>query len=96
MSTPMQTVGTNTAAIGARLTVTTTIGGARVSQIREVGGGFGRFGLQDDLVQTFGLGDACEAEVTVRWPIGDQPEQTFTVRSGRFEVVQGEEPSRLR
>jgi hypothetical protein len=92
----VQTAGTNTAAIGARVTVTTTIGGARVSQTREVGGGFGHFGMQDDLVQTFGLGDACEAEVTVRWPVGDLPEQTFSITTGRFEAVQGEAPTRLR
>jgi hypothetical protein len=92
----VQAAGSNTAAIGARVTVTTTIGGERVTQIREVGGGFGHFGMQDDLVQTIGLGDACEAEVTVRWPVGDLPEQTFTVTAGRFEVVQGETPTRLR
>lgn len=87
----VQTEGSNTAAIGARVTVTATIGGERVTQIREVGGGHGHFGTQDDLVQTIGLGDACEAEVTVRWPVGEQPEQTFTLAAGhRFELTQGQ------
>lgn len=59
--------GTNSSAIGARITVTTDSG----TQTREIQGGFGHYGLQDDLVQHFGLGAACEAEVEVRWPNGD-------------------------
>jgi hypothetical protein len=89
-----QTTGTNSAAIGARVTVRATIGGAEVVQTREVGGGHGHFGMQDDLVQTIGLGDACEATVTVRWPLQDVPEQTFVVAAGAtWDVVQGEEPA---
>ncbi len=86
----VQTEGTNTAAIGARVTVKAVIDGEEVTQIREVSGGFGHFGIQDDLVQTIGIGDACEAEVTVRWPVGDLPEQTYSLVAGhRFELVQG-------
>ncbi len=88
-----QTSGTNTAAIGARITVTTTINGRSVVQTREVGGGHGHFGMQDDLVQTVGLGNACEARVTVRWPSNDSDEQSFTVTAGAsWRVVQGKDP----
>lgn len=76
----------NRAAIGARVTVEA---GGRV-QVREVGGGHGHFGAQDDLALTFGLGDACEAEVTIRWP--DAALTTETVRlpaNRRWRVVQG-------
>jgi hypothetical protein len=93
----VQADGTNTAAIGARITVKATINGDVVTQVRDVGGGYGHFGMQDDLVQTVGLGDACEAEVTIRWPVGSLPEQTVTLAAGhRYEVVQGEEPTLLR
>lgn len=89
----VQTDGSNTAAIGARITVKATINGEVVSQIREVGGGHGHFGMQDDLLQTIGIGDACEAEVTIRWPVGELPEQTITLQAGhRFEVTQGQDP----
>jgi hypothetical protein len=92
----VQTEGSNTAAIGARVTVKAVINGEEVVQIREVGGGHGHFGIQDDLLQTVGIGDACEAEVTVRWPVGDVPEQTFTVVAGhRFELVQGGDATAL-
>ena len=30
------------------------------------------------------------------WVVGDLPEQTFSITAGRFEVVQGEAPTRLR
>jgi len=89
-----QTSGTNSAAIGARLTVTTTVDGATLTQTREVGGGHGHFGMQDDLVQTFGLGKACEATVTVRWPVKGVPEQTFAVAAGaRWLITEGAEPA---
>ncbi|MEC9073045.1 MAG: CRTAC1 family protein, partial [Myxococcota bacterium] len=56
--------GTNAAAIGARVQV--TAGG--VTQTREVDGGYGKGGFQNGLVLHFGLGTACDAEVSVRWP----------------------------
>lgn len=57
--------GSNRSAIGARVSVSAGDG----TQIAEVGGGYGHFGLQGDLVQHFGLG-ACTgaAAVDVRWP----------------------------
>lgn len=81
--------GSNRAAIGARVQVTAD----GVTQTREVGGGHGHFGAQDDLVLHFGLDAACEAEVTVRWPDAEGTTQTFRVTAGhRFEVHQGEKP----
>ncbi len=56
---------TNASAIGARVEV--VAGG--VTQIQEVGGGYGHFGQQNGLTLHFGLGDACDVErVRVRWP----------------------------
>ncbi|MCS6915958.1 MAG: CRTAC1 family protein [Myxococcales bacterium] len=55
----------NRAAIGARVTV--RAGG--ITQVQEVSGGYGHFGLQPGTLLTFGLGEACQAdEVEVRWP----------------------------
>ncbi len=58
-------VTTNAAAIGARVTL--NAGG--VAQVQEVNGGYGTFGLQNDLVLFFGLGN-CETvdSIEVRWP----------------------------
>jgi hypothetical protein len=83
-------VGANRAAIGARVEV--TAGG--VTQTQEVDGGHGHFNTQKDRVLHFGLGEACEAEVTVRWPDADRTAQEMTLPSGyRFRVVQGQPPA---
>ncbi len=80
----------NRAAIGARVTV--TAGG--VTQTQDVGGGYGHYGAQNDLLLHFGLGTACEAEVAVQWPDSDRSTQSFTVGGGyRYHVVQGQEPT---
>lgn len=55
---------TNRAAIGARVQVTAD----GHTQTQEVGGGYGHFGIQNDVVLHFGLGAACAADITVRWP----------------------------
>ncbi len=87
-----QTTGSNTTAIGARVSITTDVDGAAVTQTREIGGGHGHFGMQDDLVQTVGLGTACAATVTVKWPVDGVADQTFTVAAGhRFVLKQGED-----
>jgi hypothetical protein len=81
--------GTNRAAIGARVTVKT----AATVQTRDVEGGHGHYGSQDDLTLHFGLGEDCSAEVTVRWPDAALTSQTFTLNGGRrYLVTQGEEP----
>ncbi len=82
--------GTNRAAIGARVKVTTKDGTQRL----DVSGGHGHYGIQHDLVQHFGLGTACEASVEVRWPDAAGTVQTFDVVAGhRFHVKQGEAPT---
>jgi hypothetical protein len=59
----------------------------------DVGGGHGHYGTQDDLTLHFGLGDGCEAEVTVRWPDAALTTQTFTVETGKhYTLTQGEDP----
>ncbi len=80
----------NGSAIGARVSV--TAGG--ITQTREVEGGHGHDGEQGDLVLTFGLGTACEADVSVRWPDATLTTETFRVSSGhRFRVRPGVPPT---
>lgn len=68
------TGGSNTSAIGAHVWV--TAGG--VTQMAEVGGGYGLFGQQNELVLHYGLGAACAIdEVKVRWPDGSLTTQTW-------------------
>ena len=82
--------GTNRAAIGARVTVTA----GEVTQTQEVGGGHGHYGAQQERVLHFGLGAACEAEVTVRWPDEELTTETMTLPAGyRFHWVQGTAPT---
>lgn len=82
--------GTNRKAIGARVTVET----GELTQVSQVDGGHGHYGVQHDLVQHFGLGAACTARVTVRWPDRDLSEQTFVLRAGhRYHWVQGQVPT---
>jgi hypothetical protein len=65
-------------AIGARVEVETA--GRR--QLREVDGGHGRFGAQRPSTLIFGLGDACQATVHVRWPDSAGTKATFEVQTG--------------
>ncbi|TVR03876.1 MAG: CRTAC1 family protein [Deltaproteobacteria bacterium] len=81
--------GTNRAAIGARVRVTA----GDVTQTREVGGGHGHYGIQHDLVLHFGLGEACEADIEIRWPDASLTTERITVPAGhRYHVRQGELP----
>lgn len=89
VSLRLEGVTANRSAIGARVTV--TAGG--ITQTHDVEGGHGHYGAQNDLVQTFGLGTACEASVTIRWPNAALETQTFTLVPGhRYYVRQGEAP----
>jgi len=83
--------GSNRAAIGARVEVVSQGN----TQVREVGGGHGHFGLQNSLRVTFGLGTACSAEVSIRWPDRALTTETFTLGPGRYKIVQGGEPYEL-
>jgi enediyne biosynthesis protein E4 len=81
--------GTNRAAIGARITVKT----ADLTQTRDIEGGHGHYGAQDDLTVHVGLGNACTAEVTIRWPDASLTTQTFTLEADkRYTLTQGEDP----
>jgi len=81
--------GTNAAAIGARVRV--EAGG--IVQTQEIDGGHGHYGTQKDRVLHFGLGTACEANVTVRWPDASLTNEQFTLPSGyRFRIAQGAAP----
>lgn len=82
--------GTNRAAIGAQVTVVTE----ELLRVSEVGGGHGHYGMQDDLVQHFGLGEACEALVIIRWPDAELTEEVYRLPAGqRYRVRQGEWPT---
>jgi len=79
--------GTNRAAIGARVQV--TAGGLTQTQV--VDGGHGHFGTQRDLTLHFGLGAACEAEISVTWPDKDRTQETFQRAGNAFhELTQGQ------
>lgn len=81
--------GTNRSAIGARVTLEAN----GVKQTKEVGGGYGQYGAQDDLTLHFGIADACGAEVTIRWPDASLTTQKLHVdMDHRYRIVQGEEP----
>ena len=89
VSFDLEGVAANRSAIGARITVTA----GDITMTREVAGGHGHYGMQDDLMQHLGLGAACEAEVSIRWPVAGLPVETFTVPAGhRYFVRQGEDP----
>ena len=63
----LQGDGANRAGVGARVQVDAD----GLTQVQEVSGGYGHFGMHDDLRLTFGLGDACTADrVIVTWPGG--------------------------
>jgi hypothetical protein len=80
--------GTNSAAIGARVTV--RAGG--LTQVQEVSGGYGHFGMQHDTLLTFGLGDHCKADsIEVRWPdrAGSIDRYTDVLANYTVELRQG-------
>ena len=85
----IQVLGTgnsNRSAVGARIEVQA----GALGQTRQVQAGYGHYGAQDDLVQHFGLGSACEATVRVTWPDGAATTEEFTLPAGhRFVIEQG-------
>ena len=82
--------GTNRSAIGAQVTVRTERGVQRY----EVGGGYGHYGAQDDLMVHIGLGDDCQADVTIRWPNAMLTQTRYQLPANqRFLVKQGEIPT---
>ncbi len=81
---------TNHFAVGARVTVKTDA----MTQISDVDGGHGHYGIEDEMTRHFGLGSACRATVTVRWPDENLDEETFVLPAGhRYHWKQGEVPT---
>ncbi len=75
--------GASASAIGARVIV--EAGG--VKQLRDVDGGHGHFGLQNDLVLHFGLGAACDVDkLEVIWPDHKGTRSTFTGVRANYAV----------
>jgi len=76
--------GSNRSAIGAVVKV--TAGG--VTQMREVGGGYGHVGIQHELTQHFGLGTACNVDrVEVRWPDAAGTVEVFNNVRGNYVIT---------
>ncbi|MCS6856577.1 MAG: CRTAC1 family protein [Sandaracinaceae bacterium] len=89
ISLRLEGVRANRSAIGARITVRA----GELLQVREVEGGYGLYGQQNDLVQHFGLGPHCEAEVEIRWPDASLSRERFRLAAGhRYRIVQGMPP----
>jgi hypothetical protein len=84
--------GSNRAAIGARVEV--TAGG--VTQTKQVSGGHGHYGMQEDLLLHFGLDAACEATVKITWPNAAMTTETHDlIGNKRHFLRQGQEPTEL-
>lgn len=72
---------TNTTGIGARVKVT-TVGedGKEVTQVKELSGGYGHYGMQHDTVLFFGMGGCtAAARVEVQWPNAMRTKDTWEV-----------------
>ncbi len=81
--------GANTSGVGARVTV--EAGG--VTQVQELAAGYGHFGLQNDTVLFFSLGDCTRAaKIQVTWPDGQRTTEVHEdVTGGRLvELRQGD------
>ncbi|MCK5796820.1 MAG: CRTAC1 family protein, partial [Deltaproteobacteria bacterium] len=73
----------NMSAIGARVTVETSAG----AQTRDVGGGYGTFGMQNGLTLHFGLGNACDIQkIVVRWPDAQKSVSSFAAVRANYLV----------
>jgi len=81
--------GANALAIGARVLV--SAGGRTQSHV--VNGGYGHYGTQNDRIVHVGLGDACEATVSIYWPDAGGAADEFTLPAGhRFRISPGARP----
>ena len=79
-------------AVGAQVKVTAD----GTTQLQELGAGQGHFGNQNDRLLHFGLGQACTAEVEIRWPDANLSIQHVALQSGyRYEISQGQKPKPL-
>lgn len=75
----------NRAGVGARVEVRA----GDLVQTYEVSGGYGHFGMHQDLALTIGLGEACSAdEIVVTWPGGEV--DTYSGVLANYAVVLGQ------
>lgn len=82
--------GTNRSAIGAVVMVTTSQGIQRF----EVGGGYGHYGAQDDMLVHIGLGVSCDALVEVLWPNQARMKTRYRMPANhRFHIVENQTPT---
>ena len=80
------TGGSNRSAIGARVVVEA----CGLKQTRQVDGGHGHQGAQEDLVLHFGLGQHISAKVTVYWPDAAGSIEEFEVNADTlYHLTQG-------
>jgi hypothetical protein len=83
-------VASNRSGIGCRITVTATVGGSPVTQIREISGSDGY--CSQTLEAHFGLADATQAEtVAVRWPNGAVQVLNAVAADQVLEIVESAE-----
>lgn len=76
--------GANRAAIGARVLV--TAGGT--TQVREISGGYGHFGIQNTTDLHFGLGANCVMDrIEVRWPNASHTVSVFENVPANYHLV---------
>jgi hypothetical protein len=81
------TGGSNRQAVGARVTIER----CGETLTRQVDGGHGQMGLQEDPMLHFGLGHMDEALVTIHWPDANRTVETMTLATGSAWLVrQGE------
>jgi hypothetical protein len=83
--------GTTANREGVGATVTVEAGGE--TQTQELGGGYGTFGMENDTVLFFGMGQCAQAaRVTVRWPDRTRTTQVFDqVASGHvWQLTMGQ------
>ncbi|GAB5398470.1 MAG: hypothetical protein Aureis2KO_00550 [Aureisphaera sp.] len=85
----LQGVASNTNGIGAEIHVSATINGSSVWQTRRINGGVESFGMQEQQIAHFGLGDATVIDsLIVKWPSG-LTEVCTDVASGDIQIMEG-------
>jgi hypothetical protein len=77
----------NKSAIGARVEVSHD----GVTQMQEVGGGYGHYGAQNDLVLHFGLDVSCDVEVQITWPDASRSTDSYTLTAGSRYMIHQED-----
>ena len=77
----------NRSAIGARVEVSYD----GILQMQEVGGGYGHYGAQNDLVLHFGLDSACTVDVQITWPDATRSITSYTLEAGTRYYIHQEE-----